>query len=98
MVPRFDTLDKAEKFGELVVLLDRNDDIWSPDDCLVKLEEKMATFSDTDYLLPMGSYLFMMWATQVATAKARDYLQTLQWHQREGNYRVIKTHVKRFKS
>lgn len=97
MVPRFDTLDKAEKFGELIVLLDRNDDIWNPDAVLDKLEVKMLAFNDNDYVLPMGSYLFMMWTTQIATAKCSRRLQTLQWHQREVNYRVIATDVVRFK-
>lgn len=97
MVTRFNTLDQAEKFGELVILLDRNDDVWNPDAVLAKIERQMRGFKDTDYILPMGSYAFMMWTTMVATSHAADYLQHLQWHQREKNYRVIKTKVTRYK-
>ncbi len=98
MVARFNTLDKAEKFGELVVLLDRNDDVWNPGMVIAKLDKAMATFNDNDYVLPMGSYLFMMWVSMIATSKAESVLRTLQWHQREGDYRVIETMIRRFKT
>lgn len=97
MVTRFNTLDQAEQFGELVILLDRNDDVWNPDAVLAKLERAMRTFNDDDYILPMGSYPFMMWTAMVAMSKARNYVQHLQWHQREKNYRVITTKITRYK-
>lgn len=97
MVTRFNTLDQAEKFGELVILLDRNDDVWNPDAVLAKLERQMRSFRDTDFILPMGSYPFMMWVGMIAMSKVNDYVQHLQWHQRERSYRVVKTKVTRYK-
>jgi hypothetical protein len=97
MVTRFNTLDQAAEFGELVILLDRNDDVWNPDAVLAKLERAMRSFTDDDYILPMGSYPFMMWTAMIAMSKARNYVQHLQWHQREKNYRVITTKVTRYK-
>lgn len=97
MVTRFDTLDQAEKFGELVILLDRNDDVWNPDAVLAKLERQMRGFKDTDYILPMGSYPFMMWTAMIAMSSVKNYMQHLQWHQREKSYRVITTKVTRYK-
>lgn len=96
MVPRFDTLSQAESFGELVVLLDRNDDVWDPDEVMAKIERKMQHFTDQDYILPMGTYPFIMWTGMVAMVKAEQYVQHLQWHQRERQYRVVSLNVGKF--
>lgn len=93
MVQKFNTLDKAEAFGKVIVMMDRNDDVWNPQSCVAKLKRIMRTFSDEDYLLPMGSHHFMMWAAIVAASKIKNELQSLQWNMRNENYVVIRTKV-----
>lgn len=93
MVAKFDTIHKAEEFGRITILLDRNDDVWKPDVVIAKLRHELADFTDNDYLLPMGAYHFMMWAFAVAFDKVEDHVQTLHWHQNSQIYRVIRTQV-----
>lgn len=95
-VPKFEGLDKAERFGELVVLLDRNNDVWDPAACILKLSKGLLTFSESDFLLPMGSHHFMMWTAMVLTSRKANpirTLQTLQWHSRNEEYVVLQTAI-----
>jgi len=94
MVTKFDTFDKAEEFGKLVTLLDRNDDVWNPDQTIAKLRRRMEGFDGNDFILPMGSYHFMIWTFMVAAELTPSHIQSLQWHQREQRYRVITTKVR----
>lgn len=94
MVQKFNTLDIAEReFGKVIVMMDRNDDVWNPQACVAKLRRIMRTFSDSDYLLPMGSHHFMMWASIIAASKVKNELQTLQWNMRNEEYVLIRTKV-----
>ena len=90
-VPKFDTLRHAREFGELVVLLDRNSDVWDPNSCMDKLRLGLKDFSESDFLLPMGSHHFMMWSAIVIAQLGIRRLQTLQWHSRNNEYIVLVT-------
>ncbi len=93
MVNKFDTLDRAEKYGTVLVMMDRNDDLWNAEACIAKLKRVMRSFSDEDFLVPMGSHHFMMWAGIIAASKVKNELQTLQWNMRNEEYVLIKTKV-----
>lgn len=93
-VPKFDTFKHAEEFGELVILLDRNNDVWDSDACIAKLQEGLLAFDyKTDFLLPMGSHHFQIWAAMILTAMKIPTLQTLQWHSRNNEYVVIDSRI-----
>lgn len=86
---RFNTLDKLAPFGEVVVLMDRNDDVWNPDACLAKLRRGLRSFGEEDYFLAMGNHLFCIWAAIIASESV-DVMQNLQWSPREGCYKAVK--------
>lgn len=90
-VPKFDTLQQAEKFGKLVVLLDKNSDVWDPNSCMAKLRLGLKDFAESDFLLPMGSHHFMMWSAIAIARMGVRRLQTLQWHSRNNEYIILVT-------
>jgi len=92
-VPKFDTLEQAREFGDLVILLDKNNDVWNPDACIEKLKKGLKNFTAHDYLCPMGSHHFMMWSAMILMAQRINPLQTLQWHSRNGEYVVLETRI-----
>jgi hypothetical protein len=93
-VPKFESFDKAQEYGELVILLDRNSDVWDSDACIAKLTEGLSEFDyKKDFLLPMGSHHFMLWTAMILAASKIPNLQTLQWHSRNNEYVVIDSRV-----
>lgn len=86
---RFNTLDKLVEFGETVVLMDRNDDVWNPDACLAKLRRGLRSFGPEDYFLAMGNHQFCIWAAIIAAERV-EVLSSLQWNPREGRYKVVR--------
>ena len=92
-VPKFDSLQYADKFGELVVLLDRNNDVWDPAACIAKLRLGLESFKSSDFLLPMGSHHFQIWTAMVLATRKINPLQTLQWHSRNEEYVVLTTRI-----
>lgn len=86
---RFDSVEDLAKFGEVIVLMDRTDDVWNPDACLAKLRRGLRGFSSEDYLVAMGNHHFVMWAAIIASDRV-DVLQSLQWHPRQRCYKVVK--------
>ena len=92
-VPKFDTIQQAEVFGSLVVLLDRNNDVWDSDACIDKLRQGLKGFSQKDFLLPMGSHHFQIWTAMLLAHMDVWPLQTLQWHSRNNEYVVIESKV-----
>lgn len=94
-VPKFDSFEQATKFGELVILLDRNNDVWDPDACIAKLRKGLRSFTMDDFLLPMGSHHFMMWTAMILTDFGINPLQTLQWHSRNEEYVTLVTRIGR---
>lgn len=88
MKPRFDTMDHLVEFGETIILMERGDDIWNPDACVAKLRRALRGFSKSDYLLAMGNFHFVMWATAIIM-ETQDQLQTLQWNPRKQAYQAV---------
>lgn len=89
-VPKFDSMDQAKVFGDLVILLDRNNDVWDPQSCIAKLRRGLIDFNwEKDFLLPMGSHHFMMWSAMLLSRSPK--LNTLQWHSRNNEYVILQT-------
>ena len=90
MVPKFDTLQDASDYGELIVLIDAKMAIAGRPECLAKLKHGLKNFSPEDFFLPMGSHYFMMMSAIIIASKVDD-IQILEWSTRERCYKVTRT-------
>ncbi|MHA2068269.1 MAG: hypothetical protein ACXABY_28235, partial [Candidatus Thorarchaeota archaeon] len=66
LVPRFSSIEKAERYGEIVYLLSPSAHPFSPELILGDLHEKLGIFSDNDHLLLIGNPGLIGMATAVA--------------------------------
>lgn len=80
----------AMKFGAFKVLLPPGDVILSPDRCVSTLRKALKTFSDDDYILPIGDPAGMMVACHVAAEANRGVVNILRWVKRQNDYVPIK--------
>ena len=77
----------AEKYGELVLLLEYNRQIVLSSGPTVRiLKEKLKNFNDNDYLLLMGDPVAMGIATAIASDANRGKVKCLKWDKREMRY------------
>jgi hypothetical protein len=86
---RFD-FKPAERFGELVFVLDMNDSVFRLDDTLTKLSQRMSGFTKDDYILPIGNPVLIGAATALAADQTGGDFHMLQWLGREKEYIPIK--------
>lgn len=83
--PKF-TLEKAEKYGRIVVLLEPKVSPGDWDRILPSLKEKMLGMSYDDYFLPVGNPLLIGMTMHLAFKACHDELQLLQWNSRDAEY------------
>jgi len=77
----------AEKYGELVLLLEYNRQIVLSSAPTVRiLKEKLKNFNDDDYLLLMGDPVAMGLACAIASDVNRGRVKCLKWDKREMRY------------
>ena len=89
LVPRFKTIDKAERFGSLEYLLSPSAHPFNPSNIIGDLHEKLKNFGDEDYLLLIGNPALIGMATAVASHYNNGKLKVLQWSGRQGDYAEI---------
>lgn len=89
LVPRFRTLEKAERFGTLEYLLSPSAHPFNPEHIIGDLHDKLKSFSDSDYLLLIGNPALIGMATAVAGHYNEGRLRLLQWSGRQGDYAEI---------
>tara|TARA_R110000824_G_scaffold200978_1_gene385044 strand:+ start:2514 stop:2825 length:312 start_codon:yes stop_codon:yes gene_type:complete len=82
--------EAAKRFGELVHVLDENDSIFRLDDSIVKLTQRMSSFTKDDYLLPIGNPGLIGIATALASDSTEGKFSMLQWLGREKEYIPIR--------
>ena len=81
----------AEKYGELVLLLEYNRQIVLSSAPTVRtLKEKLKNFSDDDYLLLMGDPVAMGLACAIASDVNRGRIQCLKWDRMEFKYYPVR--------
>lgn len=78
--------EAAKRFGELVYVLDERDSIFRIEDSLVKLTQRMSSFSKDDYILPIGNPGLIGIATAMAADATGGNFFMLQWLGREKEY------------
>ena len=77
----------AEKYGELVLLLDSDRQVvLSAAPTIKTLKLKLKNFSDDDYLLLMGDPVAIGIACAIACENNRGKMKCLKWDKREMRY------------
>jgi hypothetical protein len=87
-------LGAARRFGEMVYLLPPNNEAPSdPNVVLGILRDKLSTFGELDYLLPVGKPLYIAWASAIAAARADGILNFLDWQHDIRSYAVVRANI-----
>lgn len=85
LVPKFDTLDAAKEYGDLVVLVEHHLAFAGRKECIDKIVYELRDYHEDDYFLAMGSQFFMMIAVIVLSSKVSK-INMLEWSSRERQY------------
>lgn len=86
-IPQYD-LSPAEKFGELVVLLPPDAQRIDINACKVAMEERMASYSEDDFLLSIGYPWMLTMAGAIACRETGGLIRQLIWDKRAKDYRI----------
>lgn len=89
LVPRFESIEKAEKWGDIVYLLSSGQHPFKADLALGDLHEKLKYYSDGDYLLLIGNPVLIGMATGVAAHYNGGKVSFLQWSGKFKEYSEI---------
>jgi len=89
VMPRFEGIEKASKFGELRFLLGPNSTAFEPERAVGELHLGLKNFSDQDFLLLVGNPILIGLATSIAANYNNGKVKFLQWSGRESNYSEI---------
>lgn len=83
----------AEKFGDLVVMLQPNSARAGLAPCVAAMKEMMANFSDQDYLIGLGDPSLIGAAACIAVRKTGGLLRMLKWDRMAKDYFVAEVRV-----
>ncbi len=89
LAPRFPSINKAQRFGNIVYLLSPSAHPFNPELVLGDLHEKLSSFSDSDHLLLIGNPALIGMATAIAAYYNNGRVCMLQWSGRHGDYTEI---------
>ncbi len=89
LVPRFTSINKAERWGQIVYLLSPSAHPFNPDLVLGDMHEKLSGFSDDDHLLLIGNPGLIGMATTIAAWYNNGSVKLLQWSGRHNEYTEI---------
>ena len=93
LVPRFSSINKAEKWGKIVYLLSPSAHPFNPDLVLGDLHEKLSDFNDEDYLLLIGNPGLIGMSTAIAAHYNNGHVKLLQWSGRHNEYTEIQAKI-----
>lgn len=93
LVPRFPSINKAERWGEIVYLLSPSAHPFNPELVLGDLHEKLSGFSDDDHLLLIGNPGLIGMSTALAAHYNEGRVKFLQWSGRHSEYTEIVTKI-----
>ena len=84
-------LTPAAAWGEPVLLLPNTQVLLCPETTLHTLREKLVTFDDSDYLVPIGDPVLMCAAATVAAQMNNGRVAYLKWDRKISAYIPIRT-------
>jgi hypothetical protein len=76
----------ALRYGELVVCLPPNISFYYTSPVIQALKEKLAEFSESDYLIAVGSPFVIGISVHVALMRTGGKLNLLSWDKRQSQY------------
>lgn len=82
-------LAPAEKYGELRILVPYGCSMASSVPIVRQLREQLKTFTEHDYLLPLGDPSIMAAASAIAAQQSNGRLRVLKWDRRMPGYLVV---------
>lgn len=86
-------VDPARKYGEILVVVDQNIPRTTLAPLLQSLKERMSTFTDEDYLLPLGDPALIAAAAGVALRQTGGLLRMLKWDRFTKDYIVTELKI-----
>jgi len=89
LVPRFTSINKAERWGKIEFLLSPSAHPFNPSLVLGNMHEKLAFYTDDDYLLLIGNPGLIGMATAIACFYNDGAVKLLQWSGRQNEYTEI---------
>lgn len=81
-------LAPAREYGDMLIILDRNDAQYPIDFLVEKLNRKLSGITSKDYLLLIGDPIAIGIATSIALHNTRGMLQVLRWDREHYKYEV----------
>ena len=91
LVPRFPSISKASKWGELIYILAPGDHPFDTESVIGSIHTKLLDFCDDDHLLLIGNPVLIGMVTAVAAHYNDGSVKFLQWSGRHGEYTEIVT-------
>lgn len=89
LVPRFTSIDKALRWGNIEFILSPSAHPFNPDTVLGDIHEKLSGFNDDDHLLLIGNPALIGMSTSIAAYYNDGKVKFLQWSGRHGEYTEI---------
>lgn len=93
LVPRFTSIEKAEKWGRIEFILSPSAHPFNPETVLGDIHEKLSGFSDEDHLLLIGNPALIGMVTAIAAYYNDGTVKFLQWSGRHNEYTEIVTKI-----
>lgn len=82
-------LTPASEYGQLVILNPHSQSLFAPVPTVRRLLDKLETFTDNDYILPVGDPVLMSTVAMVAAKKNHGRVKFLKWDRIARRYIVI---------
>jgi len=92
LVPRYD-LKPAERWGRLRFVLDAKTTLQRPEVVIAKMDLVLSSFTDQDYLLPIGNPVLIGWAIAIAAANNEGRVKVLVWSGRDQCYTTAESRL-----
>lgn len=85
-VPRFDTVDQAQKWGEIKYLLSPSAHPFHPEGIIKELQTKLIDYGHEDFIVLIGNPAIVGMACSIAANVNDGMVRILQWSGRDKDY------------
>lgn len=89
LVPRFPSIYKAERWGEIEYILSPSANAFNPETVLGEIHDKLSGFNDNDHLLLIGNPALIGMVAAIASYYNDGNVKFLQWSGHHGEYTEI---------
>ena len=83
-------LSSARKYGEVVVLVPHSQSVLAPVQTVRTLKEKLSTFCDEDYILPVGDPALIATVSIIAAQVNGGKVAFLKWDKFINEYNTVR--------